>query len=500
MFARCLLVLLCASAAWAQVFSGQVLEDHSGTALPSAIVRVARVGERYLAAELETDREGRFQAAGLAPGEYRLEIQRTGYASTKLAATLTASGTSVVARLIKRGIIAGHVRDQQGQPIPGAVVFALPKLKGTAPLRPPGRSTLNATADASGEYRIRNLPPGDYIAVTSYGASTRAMGSSGMPGTPAKLGSGFAAYPTNSRPDTLTITSGEELRNIDFTVLARPIFNVSGKVDPKPENAFFILGLIDPQQPGLAVAIAESAADGTFKFTGVPEGNYRLVAATTARARNGFGFLLPEKPIFGATRVNIAAQDVTGLVVAPDAERTVTFNLKNSSGCPPAAQLELASLEDWGSQLTRTASLKAGEPTVVTGLAPARYALSTPVAGATCYLESERTLDLGEAAPPGPLDVVYSPAATLRGKLDSGTRPASGFRIALAAGADASTFDLATPDAQGRFAFPNLVPGRYRIAAFVAGARVEFSKMTEFEVRGGSNAEIDLAAPQEVTR
>lgn len=496
MLARCVLAALLPLAyASAQTLAGQIVEDHTGAPLPSVNILVAHPGDRFLAADLETDREGRFQAV-LPPGEYRLEIVRPGYAGTNLRVTLVASGTTIAARMIKHGIISGRVYDQRNQPVTGATVYALPKPAGSQPVRPPGGYTMSAATNSRGEYRIHDLPPGEYYAVVSLGASTRAMGTSGRPSTAEGLGSQFVFYPTNTRPDVLAFAGGEDRRNIDFNILTGALFRISGKVEPKPEDTYFIIGLIDPNQPTLAVAVAESAADGTFSFSGIPAGSYRLVAASSARARNGLGFLLASQPVFGSARVSVSAMDLENVVVNPDAARTATFALKTSASCPTAVKLDLVPLEEWGSRLNRTIDLTVGQPAAISGLAPARYALTPSTTASACYLNSESMLDLSNGSPSATVDVQFAPAAEVRGRLDTNGRATGGFSVALAPAEDAKSIEIAVPDAQGRFSFAGLRPGRYRMAAFVSGQRIpDVTKMFEFEVRGGSNAEIDLIAP-----
>ena len=70
---RTVLIAILGSGAWALAdgITGQVIEDHSGAVLPSADLKFRRAGVRGLAAELETDREGRFQAQSLAAGAVR---------------------------------------------------------------------------------------------------------------------------------------------------------------------------------------------------------------------------------------------------------------------------------------------------------------------------------------------------------------------------------------------------------------------------------------------
>ena len=56
----------------AVTLTGSLLQEHSSAPVPSAGIRVRPVGNRTLAAELETDAQGRCRAAGLADGDYEI--------------------------------------------------------------------------------------------------------------------------------------------------------------------------------------------------------------------------------------------------------------------------------------------------------------------------------------------------------------------------------------------------------------------------------------------
>ncbi len=490
-------LLLTCAAADAETLTGRVVEDHTGKPLPSAVVRVSRAGVRNLIAELETNREGRFEAAGVPAGVYQLEVSKPNFIGASLEAQ---AGADVVARLIRRGVITGRVMNQGAQPVAGVIVAAMPKPAAGGTWRTTDARVYNtsATTDAEGRYRIRNLAPGEYAVVASYGASTRAMGSMGRAGTAAVRGSGFQFYGSNARPALLAVTGGEEHRNIDFTLLTPALFAVSGTVERSDEKAQYWAALVLPEQPGIAVAVTQSAANGAFRFEGIPVGSYRLVAAKFGGGRGPFGAMLAPMPDFAQTSVVVAGQDVTGVVLHPVDGIPVGFALEPAPGCPAGAQLTITALEDWGSNLTKTVALTAGAPSTVPDLAPARYTLAAEGTDSMCFLESSGVLDLTGDVPTRPVPVRIAPAGEIRGRLDAGTRAEAGFAVALVPVEDATAVQVARPDAQARFTFGGLRPGRYRIGAFAAGGRMpEVTKMIEFEVRGGSHVEIDLVAPEE---
>src|SRR5512140_3991394 len=63
---------------------GRIVEDHTGNPLASVEVRIAKVGQRTLAAHMETDSSGQFRAPNLAPGEYRIDATKSNFIGATL--------------------------------------------------------------------------------------------------------------------------------------------------------------------------------------------------------------------------------------------------------------------------------------------------------------------------------------------------------------------------------------------------------------------------------
>jgi uncharacterized protein (DUF2141 family) len=482
----------------AATITGKVVADHSSVPVASAEVRFYTPGLSGLAADLETDADGRFTAPGLPEGDYRLEISKPNFVNATLRLHLTSRDSPVFARLVRCGAITGQVKDPQGQPVRSAVVFAIKKPSDNLPLRPDLYTSGHmANTDARGQYRIYNLPPGQYAIAVSYGASTVAVGSTGGASTASSLGSGFLFYPENTHPQFFTFSGGEELRNIDFSIFTAALFNVSGAVLLPDPKARFWLALSTPDQPALAVAVTQAEADGKFRFTGVPAGRYNLLAIKTGGARSFDGAIPDAETMFGRTTIQVGPQDVKDISVMPETGRAVTFTLRRDGaqgGCPATAQLVLSPLEDWGAHLERRESISAGKEETITGLAPARYAISVAKLGDSCFTTTtNQVIDLSSGAAPGTIAVPIASAGAIRGRLDT-----PGFEAVLLA---ADSVLISVPDAESRFTFAGLRPGRYRISAQPAGETAqahwlaEGAKMLEFDVAGGATLEIDLAAP-----
>src|ERR1035441_9382163 len=119
------LVVLAASALgapalWAQDLEGRVVEDSSGNPLASAELKFHKAGMRELAADLETDREGRFRAPGLAAGEYTVDAAKANYIAATFRLKIPAA--PLLVRLVRYGVIGGQVRYTEGRPVEGRVM------------------------------------------------------------------------------------------------------------------------------------------------------------------------------------------------------------------------------------------------------------------------------------------------------------------------------------------------------------------------------------------
>jgi len=496
-----LLLALLAHTAPADTLTGRVVEDHSNTPLPSVELRVYRTGQRQLAAHLETDSSGQFTAEGLSTGEYRIEASKPNFLGATL--RLSAIRDNLVIRLVRCGVISGRVVDAAGAPIRGVAVYALPKTSAGVPLQP-GNNPIrghSAEANESGQYRLHNLPPGEYAVAAAYGASSFSFGRTGGGASRPGLGSGVQVYPTTARPNFFAVTGGEDYRNIDFTITPGTLAKVSGKLDrPDPKSSYW-LALSPADQPSLAAAVTATKDDGSFQFEGIGPGNYQLTASGPVRGYGGVAILGPE-PFFGRTQVSVGSGDIENLAIPLQKGRTLTFTLAPTpkpDPCPASGQLTLTPIEDWAARLTRTAELNFAQPQTITHIAPARYQLTLARLGDSCYQPEATTLDLTTAAPDQPIAIRVAPAGLIRGKLTGATAPTS-FAVALLSADTLNNpqpMQLVFPDATGHFSFAALRPGRYRIGVQrAAGAtRADIANLTEVQVAAGAPTALELRVP-----
>jgi hypothetical protein len=363
----------------------------------------------------ETDGEGRFRIAGLVPGAaVSLSVQapglRGGLSSVRL--PLEGSPALVAIQLEPAAALAGRLTDAKGRPIAGAVVTLQ---------EPPSPRVL--TGD-DGRFLLDGLAPGRREAV--------------------------ALRPGGRRLARAAVDLREGPNRLDLTT--PPGLPISGRVvdeqgAPVPAARLFLEGE-DPEDRWLAVG----AEDGSFRLTGIPEGDYRLSVLAA-------GFAQPEPrpvriagaPLHGLTLrvgrggsitgslIGLAPRDLNGLVIRARAARSQRLGLADPDGrylisdVPPG---------HW-------------EVTVQTGTG--RQAL-----GSVDVVPGKETV----------LDLRLTSGITLTGRLLVDGRPASGTLLATAADlSEARDRGGWSPTgADGAFTVAGLTPGSYLLLAVVDNA------------------------------
>jgi len=315
-----LLMIQTAAPAATGRLSGRVIAD--GTNAPVAGARVMifpmmrrqmpPTGPMAMPPQGMTDQDGRFVFNGLAPGEYRVDVQKTGFASSMdptarpttytVAAGQALDNISIV--LQKGGVITGKVLDQKGEPVTDAHVMALrritPGASGASRLIPAAMQGQQQTNDI-GEYRVAGLPPGEYFLA----ASPRTLGFGG-PGTASVIGTGGGAPTTTTTyyPGTadqaaaqaITVAAGAEVSNIVFTLQSVPAYRVSGIVvdeNGAPIARAMVMLMNDPRSGMMFMGPgghAQSGDDGRFSIGDVVPGTYRLNASVPMVMNQGGSF------------------------------------------------------------------------------------------------------------------------------------------------------------------------------------------------------------------
>jgi hypothetical protein len=467
------------------------VEDHTGNPLASVEVRVLRATGSGTLADLETDSEGRFRA-DLPNGNYRIEIAKPNYTNATVHYRMAGNAGVVAVRLVRCGVIAGYVTDSAGKAVRGARVVALARSSPAAAWQPLWRlgAAGAAESDDRGQYRIHGLPAGQYAVAATFTANTD------------RIGAGVLYYPDSARPHVFTVSGGEEFAPIDFTAAPGGTFRVSGKVEAVKPDTGYSIALTPADQPGLLAARVNAASDGSFRFEGIPGGRYYAFVTGPVIGWSGFGAMLGNGPVFGRSTVDVGGQDVEGLALTAGEAREVTIALRApaaSGVCPGSARIGLRALEDWGATFDLSAVVTAGREQRFERVPPGRFLVTVSDLGETCFADAEIAVDLTSAQGDRPVVVQLAAAGAIRGRL-AGTARAADFVVLLVArdpAASTGRIQAAFPDAEGRFSFPGLRPGGYRIAAQPVtepGTRwiADLASMIEIEIRGGSPTDLEL--------
>ena len=462
--------LLSATFAAAQNLSGLITEAHAPTTgIRGAVIRISQPGAERLAAELETGHDGRFLAAAPLPaGDYRVEIRKPNHASATIPIRLPAAAPLHV-QLTRYGTITGRVTDGQNRPLPGAsVILMVPAEEDPAQLRPAQQSA-SVQVDNAGNYRHFNLAPGRYALAVTWAS----MGSGGRDAPIV----GAYLFPSNTKPELFTVTSGTAISGINFTLPAQSDYTVAGRVTgllPK-QTAAVALALRD--QPTLAAALLQTTAEGEFRFEHVAPGAYDLRAASPMRGYGGSGALLGENALFGQIRIDVGGQNINGAEIPMGPPHAIRFTLQSTPECPAVpVSASLEPMENWAAMFFKPIELKPNEESTVKDLAPARYRLRITKPEGGCFGPAPSIVDSRDA---GPIRISLRLAGVIEVKLPApSTVTISGIDDASAPAR------ILPPSAEGSYRFDALRPGRYRVQS---GSMVE-----EVDVRPGATTQTVL--------
>ena len=333
--------------------AGQVVA--AGTNAPIADARVILMPDRRGAPpaapllmaplpQVSTDQSGRFSFDGLAPGTFRIDVQKPGFVPLWSPAdpappakyTLSAGQSldNLTLTLKKGGAVSGRVLDSKGEPLANARVVALYHLaRARSPVQwvPVGMGSNGSTNDL-GDFRLFGLAPGEYI----IGASPNRSGPFAT-ASASKTTLATTYYPGTTDQNTalhVTVAADATVENITISMQTVPAFSVSGIVvdgDGKPVAGAMVMMMSAQQGGAFGGPAGETRTDesGAFTVNGVAPGTYRVMASLpiVSPPRQGAGgivggYTFVSDGAIGTARppveVAIADSDVAGIRVVVD--------------------------------------------------------------------------------------------------------------------------------------------------------------------------------------
>src|SRR4051812_13067105 len=357
--------------------SGRIVAADTGRPVKRARVAVSG-GGRGMRSALSDD-QGRYQIGDLAAGTYTVTASKAGFVDgvygqrrplqpgTPLALADAQTAANVDVRIMRGGVITGHVGDEDGEPLPRAfvTVHRYQYVRGERQLATAGADQ----TDDRGQYRVFGLPPGDYyVSVTTAGLGEllgrglqqlaagmgplgAGRGGRGGPDPLAAFGApdqadqtqtGYAPtyYPGVVSPaeaGKITLAPGQETGSIDFQIQLVPLAKVTGIVSGAQDVASVLLVPQDTSgglgRLGGQTLVGRAMADGTFTIANVPPGRYTAVARSGGRSGD---------PRTAMQAIAVNGQNVDGVALILQPGVTVSGNITvESSGTPAPADYSI---------------------------------------------------------------------------------------------------------------------------------------------------------------
>ena len=430
-----------------QFIVGQVIDGHTGQPLAGAVV-VLQTPSGPRDTRILTDATGLFVFRGLAPGAYRLSASRAGYLPASYGQRtpddrpqrleVGAAPTAGIRLILWRtAVVTGRVTEEDGAPVAGIKVSALPLARSLGV-----NASFVGTTDEDGRYRIVDLPPGGYIVGALFSTvAARANDAAGglapkeIAGEPPPVQWSFPSQIVSSAPievvddawwvrrsaffqssldprwaHPIRLASGDVRDGVDVALSRFRAWDVRGRVHAPPglTGPLHVRVLPASAEDKLSgttfvVAQAQARADGTFALRGVPAGDYILEveAGISSRRSGGDAGATAGAAGYGARAPMTVEGDVSDLDVPlePPVRLRGQIVWSDGDGAPPVQETKLrvsvnvASARPAG-VLTRRPTVAAtmdGQSFVLAGLRRDRY--SFQIGGARGWAVGEVRID-----------------------------------------------------------------------------------------------------------
>jgi Carboxypeptidase regulatory-like domain len=289
-----------------------------------------------------TNDQGAFAIENIAPGEYRLDVECTGFLETQYGGGSSFGERSVLKlspgdklsgieiKMTPQAVLSGRVLAQDGDPWPHARVsiFRVTWKKGKRSVQPADSTTLSPDVDDRGEFRMAGLAPGSYYVRAEpdqwWEREHRSPAARQQP-------TWYPSSPDAESSTPLILAAGQQSPEIEIRLRsgAGSTFRIRGKVaglteipsprgDPRMGQRRIWARRISTEADVEQSPSGNLAADGSFAIPSVPSGSYEIWVAQ--------GTYPPTT--LGHATVQVDDRDVEGVSIQLYAPQTLRSNLK----------------------------------------------------------------------------------------------------------------------------------------------------------------------------
>ena len=364
---------------------GRVVSGDAGTPVRRAQVRIS--GPDIGTKTTMTDAQGRYEFRDLPAGRVNVSAIKAGYVTMQFGQSrpfepgrpielVEAQPMDKADIVLPRGsVLAGRVVDEAGEAVAEAEVTAMRMQyqNGKRRLVPSGRT--GSTNDL-GQFRIYGLPPGEYyVSATLRNMSSMMidMMAGGFAAAGPASGNqnqnvGYAStyYPGTPNPSEaqrVALAVGQELPGVDIQLQPVRLSKITGTAigaDGKPMSGAMVMLMPAMKDASVAMMFAPGGtsrtnADGQFTLNNVTPGEYVLQAQSsggafvTSAGGNAmtFAFSVNDRPgggpagppnqerEFAMSTVNVAGEDISGVVLTGMRGAKVSGTLRFENGAKP---------------------------------------------------------------------------------------------------------------------------------------------------------------------
>jgi hypothetical protein len=337
------------------VVEGMVIKDPGSEPVKKALIELIAEsqsdGGNYTAL---SGADGSFRVENIAPGRYRMFVERTGYQeidkhrrrSEGRVLTLIAGQDvkDLIIHLQVAAVIEGRVTDEDGDPMAEAQVAVLRRtFVGSRPWEQVGAERTNDL----GEYRVAGLAAGSYFVSVTPPPDFRGL-IEATSNAPAEMRQNAAAasekvataYQTTYYPGTrdraqaapIQLHSGDDFP-VNFSLTPSPSLTIRGSVVNLPPGSTATI-MLQSKDFGLVLNGAEMHKDGSFEIRDVSPGAYSILAT------------VDNAPVAMMARqdLHVTSANVDGLKLAPQTGGLIRGRLRmetTSAARPDLSQMFL---------------------------------------------------------------------------------------------------------------------------------------------------------------